>query len=123
MGGPPREASPFFSKAPVLLIFYSPGLTIYIMIKEKISTMRDRDIRYVLFRFFLLAIILISLIIILSYLITLDRRPLVNTLTMIGIISLCLILYKLSGRPERYSPSSLTAAVVRGTSFTPCSSI
>ena len=59
-----------------------------------------RDIRYTLFRLTLLALSLFSLAILISHFIT--HRPLINKLTMIGIILLCGVWYLLSRDPKRY---------------------
>ncbi|MBN2625144.1 MAG: GGDEF domain-containing protein [Spirochaetales bacterium] len=70
----------------------------------------ERDIRYTLFRMSLLGMCLISLVILLSYLIT--KRPLVNTITMVTIILLCLIMYRFSCNPDRYAFSRISLYVL-----------
>ena len=59
-----------------------------------------QDIRYTLFRLTLLALSLFSMAVLISHFFT--HRPLINKLTMIGIILLCCLWYILSGNPENY---------------------
>ena len=71
--------------------------------KEGKKTDKDspgKDIRHTLFRMSLLGICLLSLVILVSYIITL--RPLINTLTMITIIFICLFFYRFSRDQNRY---------------------
>ena len=64
------------------------------------------DIRYTLFRLTLKGISLLSLIVLVSHFIT--RRPLINKLTMVGIIILCGIWFLLSRNPQRYTLARLS---------------
>ena len=74
-------------------------------IEKKWNSPITGDIRYALFRYSLLAICLFSLVVLSSYIVT--RRPWINVATMVTIIVLSLIFYRVSRNPNRYTPARL----------------